>query len=162
VDLHGTAAARSTLSHHHQESTVKRAIITAVFLLVGLAPAFADVRILGSPGGDVVWFLKLFETLKYSGERVIIDGPCYSACTLVLSEIPRNQICVTSRAIFGFHAPRLVDQDGREYDASWAKRLIAATYPAAIRGWIEQHGGLAAKPIFLRGRALAAIYPHCS
>lgn len=141
---------------------MRRAIITAAFLLVGLAPAFADVRILGSPGGDVVSFLKLFETLKYSGERVIIDGPCYSACTLVLSEFPPNQICVTSRAVLGFHAPRLVDQDGREYDAPWAKRLIAATYPAAIRGWIEQHGGLAAKPIFLRGRALAALYPHCS
>jgi hypothetical protein len=88
---------------------------------------------------DVVQFLKLFEILKSSGERVIIDGPCYSACTLVLSEIPHNQICVTSRTVLGFHAPRVFDQDGRDYDASGAKRLIAATYPAAIRAWIEQH-----------------------
>jgi hypothetical protein len=73
--------------------------------------------------GNVVPFLNLFETLKYSGERVIIDGPCYSACALVLSEIPRNHICVTSRAVLGLHAPRLVDQDGREYDAPAATRL---------------------------------------
>jgi hypothetical protein len=138
-----------------------RSLVTAVVLVIGLAPALGDVRILASPGGDVVQFLKLFEILKSSGERVIIDGPCYSACTLVLSEIPHNQICVTSRAVLGFHAPRVVDQDGRDYDASGAKRLIAATYPAAIRAWIEQHGGLAAKPIFLRGRALAALYSRC-
>jgi hypothetical protein len=148
-------------SGHHREITVRRSIITAAFLLVGLAPALADVRILASPGGNVVPFLNLFETLKRSGERVIIDGPCYSACTLVLSEIPRNHICVTSRAVLGFHAPRLVDQDGREYDAPAATRLIGATYPAAIRAWIERHGGLAAKPIFLRGRELAALYSRC-
>ena len=81
-------------------------IITAVFLLTELASALADVRILASPGGDVVPFLKLFGTLRYSGERVTIDGPCYSACTLVLSEISRNRICVTSRAVLGFHAER--------------------------------------------------------
>jgi hypothetical protein len=139
---------------------VRRSIVTAFFLLIGLAPAFADVRILASPGGDVVPFLKLFETLRYSGERVIIDGPCYSACTLVLSEISRNRICVTSRAVLGFHAARLVDQDGREYDASDATRLMAASYPAAIRAWIERHGGLTTRPIFLHGRELASFYPH--
>ena len=97
---------------------MRRSIVTALFLLTWLAPAFADVRILASPGGDVVPFLELFETLRYSGERVIIDGPCYSACTLVLSEISRNRICVTSRAVLGFHSARLVDRYGREYDAS--------------------------------------------
>ena len=41
-----------------------------------------------------------------SGEKVIIDGPCLSACTLVLSTVPSNRICVTKRAVLGFHAPR--------------------------------------------------------
>ena len=132
---------------------MRRSIVTAFFLLIGLAPAFADVRILASPGGDVVPFLKLFETLRYSGERVIIDGPCYSACTLVLSEISRNRICVTSRAVLGFHAARLVDQDGREYDASDATRLMAASYPAAIRAWIERHGSYYETYILARSRA---------
>ena len=87
---------------------MRRSIVTAFLLLIGLAPAFADVRILASPGGDVVPFLKLFETLRYSGERVTIDGPCYSACTLVLSSISRNRICMTSRAVLGFHAALLL------------------------------------------------------
>jgi hypothetical protein len=102
----GNRRARSTLPNRYQEISVRLLIITAVFLLTELASALADVRILASPGGDVVPFLKLFGTLRYSGERVTIDGPCYSACTLVLSEISRNRICVTSRAVLGFHAER--------------------------------------------------------
>jgi hypothetical protein len=158
----GNRPVRSTLPNRYQEISVRRSIVTAVFLLTGLASAFADVRILASTGGEVVPFLKLFETLRYSGERVIIDGPCYSACTLVLSEISRNRICVTSRAVLGFHGARLVDQGGREYDASDATRLMAASYPAAIRAWIERHGGLTTRLIFLHGRELASFYPHCS
>ena len=37
----------------------------------------------------------------------------------------------------------------------------AATYPAPVRGWIERNGGLTEKPIFLRSRQLAALYPRC-
>jgi len=73
------------------------------------------VRIEASTGGEVSHYLELFAVLRHSGERIVIDGPCYSACTLVLSTIPHNRVCVTRRAILGFHAPRLVDDYGREY-----------------------------------------------
>ena len=58
--------------------------LCVVVALSGATPAFAEIRILGSPGGEVGGFLKLFEVLRESGERIVIDGPCYSACTLVL------------------------------------------------------------------------------
>src|SRR5437016_4646353 len=103
-------------------------------------------------------YLKLFALLKQSGERVVIDGPCLSACTLVLSSIPPNRICVTRKAVLGFHAARLVDQQGREYAAPDETRVLAATYPASIRAWIERHGGLSHKPIFLRGRELTGMF----
>jgi hypothetical protein len=89
--------------------------------------------------------------LRQSGERIVIDGPCYSACTLVLSTIPHNRVCVTRRAILGFHAPRLVDDYGREYLAPEATREVVAAYPASIRNWISRHGGLRQRPILLRG-----------
>jgi hypothetical protein len=136
--------------------------IAAILLVIGLAPAVAEVRILASPGGEAEAFLGFFSVLRRSGERVVIDGPCFSACTLVLSTIPRDRICVTQRAILGFHAAQLVDDRGRKYRAPEATRLVAASYPADVRDWIQQHGGLTAKPIFLRGRQLAALYPHCS
>src|SRR3981081_550232 len=78
-------------------------------------PAHAEVRILASPGGQVGPFLDLFERVRASGERVVIDGPCLSACTLVLSVVPDDRICVTRRAILGFHAARSIDQRGVMY-----------------------------------------------
>jgi len=139
-----------------------RMMVTAVLLLVALRPAFAEVRILASPGGYVVQYLKVFAVLRQSGERIVIDGPCYSACTLVLSTIPRDRICVTRRAILGFHAARVIDREGRDYPAEDATELMASTYPAAVRAWIDRHGGLTRRPIFLRGRELSGLYRRCS
>jgi hypothetical protein len=109
-----------------------------------------------------VAYLKFFALLNQSGERIVIDGPCLSACTLLLTEIPRGRVCVTSRAILGFHAAELMDDHGRKYPAQNATRLVERAYPLALRSWIERHGGLTPKLILLRGRELAALYPHCS
>jgi hypothetical protein len=135
--------------------------LAAVTSLALAVPAAADVRIESSPGGDVADYLALFSVIRESGERVVIDGPCLSACTLVLSTVPHNRICVTRRAILGFHAARLLDERGREYPAGEATRVVASTYPAPVRAWIRRHGGLSRKLILLRGRELAAIYPSC-
>ena len=126
------------------------------------APAFADVRIMSSAGGPVVNYLEFFSKVRHSGERVIIDGPCLSACTLVLSTIPRNRICVTSRAVLGFHAPIVADRYGRQFHSREITRAITATYPPAVRTWIKRNGGLTQNVILLRGRELARLYPRCS
>ena len=55
--------------------------------LLASAPVSAEIRIIQSPGGQVGPFLDLFEKVRESGERVVIDGPCLSACTLVLSVV---------------------------------------------------------------------------
>src|SRR5262245_48905704 len=84
--------------------TCVRIIGTVLALYAGIAAAHAEVRILSSPGGQVGPFLELFEKVRESGERVVIDGPCLSACTLVLMTVPGDRICVTRRAVLGFHA----------------------------------------------------------
>jgi hypothetical protein len=124
-------------------------------------PAQAEVRILGSLGGQVGPFLDLFERVRDSGERVVIDGPCLSACTLVLSMVPNNRICVTRRAVLGFHAARSVDRRGRMYAEPEASELVLEAYPAPVRGWIRQRGGLTSRLLLLRGRELNAFYPAC-
>jgi hypothetical protein len=141
---------------------VRRVTFTIAFLLAALAPAFAEVRILSSPGGEVSQYLRLFEAVRATGDRVVIDGPCLSACTLLLSTIPNERICVTRRAVLGFHAARAVDRRGRAYAAPEATKVVAATYPAPVRAWIARHGGLTRRLILLRGRELAAMYPRCS
>lgn len=139
-----------------------RCLLAALFIFVAFNPALADVRIEASRGGVVGDYLQFFDVLRHSGQRIVIDGPCYSACTLVLSTIPHDRLCITRRAVLAFHAPRRLDQYGQEHAAPEAiTRMMTATYPAPIRDWINWHGGLKGKPIFLRGRQLAALYPLC-
>jgi hypothetical protein len=139
-----------------------RAILAAVVLSVlALPPALAEVRILASPGGEVGPFLDLFERVRDSGERVVIDGPCLSACTLVLSMVPHDRICVTRRAILGFHAARSVDRRGRMHAEPEASELVLEAYPGVVQAWIRRHGGLTSQLLLLRGRELTAIYRAC-
>ena len=140
---------------------MRRALYAVLFLLVSFMPASAEVRIEASPGGEATSFIHFFETLRQSHERVVIDGPCYSACTLALIIIPRSRICVTRRAVLGFHAARESDQYGREYPAPDLTRVVAAAYPQPVRNWIRLHGGLTRAPIFLSGRELADMVPRC-
>jgi hypothetical protein len=142
-------------------AVTKMLFLTAVLCVLALAPAQAEVRILASPGGQVGPFLDLFERVRDSGERVVIDGPCLSACTLVLSMVPNDRICVTRRAVLGFHAARSIDRRGRMYAEPEASELVLEAYPGPVRGWIRHHGGLSSRLLLLRGRELAAIYPSC-
>ena len=140
---------------------VIKLVLVTVALWTAIAQAEAEVRILASPGGQVGPFLDLFARVRASGERVVIDGPCLSACTLVLMTIPEERICVTRRAVLGFHAARSIDRRGRTYAEPEASRAVEAAYPAPVRHWIARRGGLTSRLLLLRGRELAAIYPRC-
>ena len=142
-------------------AVMKTIVLAAVLCGMVSPPAHAEVRILASPGGAVAPFLELFERVRASGERVVIDGPCLSACTLVLSMVPDDRICVTRRAVLGFHAARSIDRRGRIYAEPEASRLVLEAYPSPVRGWISRRGGLTSRLLLLRGRELTAIYPAC-
>src|SRR6266446_6784072 len=144
-------------AHSMRTAVLKTIFLAAVFCGLVLLPAQAEVRIIASSGGQVGPFLDLFERVRASGERVVIDGPCLSACTLV----PSDRICVTRRAILGFHAARSIDPRGRIYAEPEASELVLEAYPYAVRGWIRNRGGLTSRLLLLRGRELAAIYPSC-
>ena len=144
-----------------RRALVGTVLLAAVVAALVLPPARAEVRILASPGGQVGPFLDLFERVRASGERVVIDGPCLSACTLVLSMVPNDRICVTRRAVLGFHAARSIDQRGRTYAEPEASALVLQAYPASVQGWIRRRGGLTSRLLLLRGPELAAIYPSC-
>lgn len=138
-----------------------KAMLAVALCAISVPTARAEVRILASPGGQVGPFLDLFEQVRDSGERVVIDGPCLSACTLVLSLVPNERICVTRRAVLGFHAARSVDRRGRMYAEPEASELVLQAYPGPVRSWISSRGGLSSRLLLLRGRELAAIYPRC-
>lgn len=124
--------------------------------------AAADVRIVSDPGGEVSSYLREFQALRQTGERVVIDGPCLSACTLLTGIIPPDRVCVTKRAVLGFHAASYYDDASRSLvPTRQGSRLVMRFYPPQIRAWIERHGGLTMRLITLRGAELAALYRTC-
>jgi hypothetical protein len=138
------------------------AVIAVALSAMTPSPAAAEVRIAGDPGGEVASYVRKFEAMRASGERVVIDGPCLSACTLLLGILPRDHICVTRQAVLGFHAASYYDDTSRSLvPTREGTRLVMQVYPPAIRSWIGRHGGLRPALIELRGRELAEMYPAC-
>jgi len=127
-----------------------------------VSAASADVRITSDPGGEVSSYLRKFQRIGESGQRVIIDGPCLSACTLLTAMVPRDRICITPRAVLGFHAASYYDDASRTLVPTRAgSSFVKSLYPVDIRHWIERHGGLTPTLIQLRGRELASFFDSC-
>ena len=71
--------------------------LASVFVTAFLAgTASADMRIVNDPGGEVSSYVLKFNKVRATGERVVIDGPCLSACTLLIGIVPRHHVCVTN------------------------------------------------------------------
>jgi hypothetical protein len=140
----------------------------AFLLLVSLAlvsaPARADYRITRDHGGLVEEYKAKYAAIRDRKERVIIDGICNSACTLVLGIVPLNRICVTPRASLGFHQAY--------YDERWTAGIkmtsyagtadLMSYYPATVKDWIARQGGLTSTMKKIKnGRELWAIVDPC-
>ncbi|MGB6535180.1 MAG: hypothetical protein WBF58_04380 [Xanthobacteraceae bacterium] len=138
------------------------AIVGILASSLGSSLASAEVRIVGDPGGEVTAYLHKYRQIRDSGQRVIVDGPCLSACTLFTGIIPRNRVCVTRRAMLGFHAASYYDDATRSLVPTRAgSRLVMRLYPPDIRRWIRHNGGLTPHIIELRGRELDARFQLC-
>ena len=144
------------------KSIVAGALASVLGTLFIAGSASADVRIVNDPGGEVSSYLRTFYEMRAIGERIVIDGPCLSACTLLTGIVPRDHVCVTRRAALGFHAASYYNDVSRSLVPTRAgTRLIMRLYPPDIRAWISQHGGLTPHLIMMRGPDLAALYPSC-
>jgi hypothetical protein len=136
-------------------------LLAAVLLLAGVGASHAAVRIGDDRGGRIGNYVAKFQHLRSSGESVMIDGLCASACTLVLGTVPHNKICVTSRATLAFHAAYDFGSNGRTVANPEATRVLYSMYPAPVKQWIAARGGLAPQMIYLRGQELQAMYRPC-
>lgn len=118
-------------------------LLTSLVVLF-VAPAHADLRITRDHGGYVEEYKAKYERIRDRRERVIIDGICNSACTLVLGIVPLNKVCVTPRASLGFHQAY--------YDKSFTFGMkvisyegtsdLMSYYPATVKDWLSRNGGL--------------------
>lgn len=136
-------------------------LLAAVLLMAGVGAGHAVVRIAEDRGGRIGTYVDKYQGLRSSGETVMIDGLCASACTIVLGAVPRDRICVTPRATLGFHAAWDLGSNGRAVTNPEATLMLYSMYPSQVRRWISQRGGLTRNMIFLRGRQLMGMYKPC-
>src|SRR5713226_6108379 len=167
-------AVQKSLNKHHRvrsdsnptvrTGTVVKCLLTsmvAVVMLAGVRASDAAVRIGQDRGGRMGAYVDRYRGLRSSGEMVIIDGDCLSACTIVLDSVPHDRICVTSRAKLGFHAAWNPASNGRKKTNPEATHTLYSLYPSEVQRWIDRRRGLSPRMIFLSGRDLAAIYRPC-
>lgn len=137
--------------------------LSLVLLLAFTLPASADLRITRDHGGYIDQYKAKYAALRDRGERIVIDGTCNSACTLLLGIVPLERVCVTPRASLGFHQAY--------YDKRWTAGVkvtsvvgtdeLMSVYPAAVKKWIARQGGLTQQMTRLKGTDLWAIVDPC-
>ena len=123
-----------------------RITLLALVLIPLLAafPARADLHITRDHGGYVEEYKTKYARIRDRRERVIIDGICNSACTLVFGIVPMNKICVTPRASLGFHQA-YYDKAftfGIKVNSTDGTSDLMSYYPETVREWIRRNGGL--------------------
>lgn len=89
-----------------------------------------------STGGSVEYFILKGMQLLADGTPIIVDGPCESACTLLI-DVARKNVCLTTNAILMYHRAALRDTDGK----------IVSTFPLnyeapGLNDYLKSRGGL--------------------
>jgi hypothetical protein len=136
-------------------------LLAAALPLAGLNAGHAATRIVDDRGGQIGSYVDKYQSLRRSGETVIIDGLCASACTLVLGAVPHDKICVTAHARLGFHAAWDHGANGLAVTNRDATQTLYSLYPSPVRRWIASRGGLKPQMIFLHGKELMSMYRPC-
>ncbi len=138
-----------------------RALLVGALLAVLFCAEASAMRISNDKGGQIGPYLDAYVSLRNSGQNVVIDGPCLSACTIVLGIMPRERICVTSRAQLGFHAAWNPGTDGRPVLSQAGTKALWDLYPGNVRAWLKKRGGLKPQMVILTGPELMSMYPVC-
>jgi len=112
--------------------------------LLVATPARADLRITDDHGGYVSEYKAKYQRIRDRHERVIIDGICNSACTLVFGIVPLSRVCVPPRASLGFHEA-YYDKAftfGIKVTSAEGTSDLMSYYPQPVKDWIRRNGGL--------------------
>lgn len=117
-------------------------LIAALLVFVLAAPALAKPYVISfDGGGSIKVFYEKYQILRASSSDVVVDGPCISACTLVFGLVERDKVCITPRAIFGFHQ----GSESGEFSPD-ATGLLWYQYPSYVQQFLISKGWDGTKP----------------
>ena len=123
---------------------------------ISVANAGSSVSISNNSGGTIAEFAIDAADYRSSGTLVKFTGRCDSACTLFLS-LPSSQTCVSSGAIFRFHAPFGVSARAQRT----AQAYLMAKYPGWVRSWIKSKHGLTNQLISMNSSYASQFMRSC-
>jgi hypothetical protein len=137
-------------------------IVLLSLLLASPASAVPSRQITFDPGGQLDKYYTAMVKARMAGQKIIIDGVCLSACTMITGLFPRDQVCVTPRAILGFHSA--FDEKGGF--ASEGTRLFWQILSADVKDLLRAKGwnGDTEHPdfIYLTYSEIKSLFRECS
>jgi hypothetical protein len=89
-------------------------------------------------GGLVKEHIVRFQAIAITTAQVEIRGPCWSACTLVTSFIPKARLCFGAGSFLAFHMAKVIKTNTASVTGTYA---VYAGYPSDIQDWIDHKGG---------------------
>ena len=144
------------------------ALVTVLYFCV---PSYVQALVINDDhGGRIGDYVDKYNVLRASGEKVIIDGMCASACTIVLT-LPKEQVCATRRARLGFHQAWDMGTamiNGKPVNNivpnKEATEMLFGFYPKRVHTWINMHNGLPPpwRILWLKGRDLTRYVQPCN
>jgi hypothetical protein len=137
------------------------ALVGLFFICATAAPASAAYTITYDPGGVIGTFMEKYNAIDQAGGRVVIDGPCISACTLVVGLIAPDRVCATPRARLAFHSAT-----GEDHKFSpEGTELLWQQYPTKAQRMLRQRGWNGSSPhpelIWLDNKAVLSLVKAC-
>jgi len=101
-------------------------------------PSNPSMAIYFERGGVIKEHIERWHELARSGADVEILGPCYSACTLIVTYVPKERLCFGAFATLQFHLASDRETGKPSLDASlW----MLKQYPREIYDWIMERWG---------------------
>jgi hypothetical protein len=131
-------------------------------LIASTIPSFSDTVTIRDidPGGDISTYARWYQRWNESGDKLVIDGVCISACTLFLEYVGEklsDRVCVTSRSLIGLHQASL---DGRS-DGVFTTIMVKLVYPQWVQKWIVDNGGLTPEIKLMTPEDMKGHVPLC-
>ena len=119
---------------------MKKVLLGVVLLFALISQSHANTITIRNvdPGGSVSVFAQWWQRVAESGDNVVIDGACISACTFFLNLVPLDRVCVTEKATLGLH----MASSGDTPSAATTEIYARLFYPRWVLDWIAAKGGL--------------------
>ena len=113
---------------------MRQACLAALLALALVTSASAATMSINSwdPGGQIHTYEMWWKRIAALGVTVRVNGPCVSACTMMLWLVPKTRVCITPRAKFGIHMVSVDDVPNRR-----ATRSFVKNYPAWVKAWLK-------------------------